>query len=199
MSKLEERPLETERVYEGGFLKVNRDRVELPDGRVGFREYVVHPGAAVMVPLLPDGRVVIERQYRYPLRQVFVEVPAGKRDPGEDFLATAQRELLEETGYEAGQWARLTRLHPAIGFATEEMEVWLCRDLHHRGQRLDREEFLELEAVTLDWLLGETLAGRLTDVKTQIVTLWLDRFRTGQWPWPEFRPATDFSAASAAR
>jgi ADP-ribose pyrophosphatase len=199
MPGLEERPLDSERVYEGGFLKVNRDRVELPDGSVSFREYVVHPGAAVMVPILSDGRIVIERQYRYPLRSVFVEVPAGKRDAGEGFLATAQRELLEETGYEAMQWARMTRLHPAIGFATEEMEVWLCRDLRQRGQRLDQHEFLEVEAVTLDWLLDEVLAGRLTDVKTQIVALWLDRFRSGRWPWPEFRPAADFSAASGVR
>jgi ADP-ribose pyrophosphatase len=199
MSKLEETPIDSERVYEGGFLKINRDRVRLPDGSQSVREYVVHPGAAVMVPLLDDGRILIERQYRYPLHREFVEVPAGKRDEGEDFLATAQRELLEETGYVAAQWARMTTLHPAIGFATEEMEVWLCRDLRHEGQRLDDHEFLEIEAVSLDWMLAEVFAGRITDVKTQIVTFWLERFRSGAWPWPEFRDASAFSAASVSR
>ena len=197
MSALEETTIESQRVYEGGFLKINRDLVRLPDGSQSFREYVLHPGAAVMVPLLDDGRILIERQYRYPLRREFVEMPAGKRDPGEAVLATAQRELREETGYVARQWARLTTLHPAIGFATEEMEVWLCRDLHQQGQRLDDHEFLVVEAVTLDWLLAEVFAGRVTDVKTQIVAFWLDRFRSGAWPWPEFRDASAFSAASA--
>ncbi|MEN9773115.1 MAG: ADP-ribose pyrophosphatase [Pseudomonadota bacterium] len=199
MSTLDETQLSSERVFEGRFLKINRDRVRLPDGAESFREYVVHPGAAVMVPIFDDGRILIERQYRYALRQSFIEVPAGKRDPGEDFFATAQRELLEETGYEAREWARMTQLHPAIGFATEVMEIWLCRDLHHRGQQLDEHEFLELEIVSIDWLLAEVLAGRVTDVKTQIVALWLDRFRSGLWPWPAFQPATALSAASVAR
>lgn len=199
MSTLDETQLSSERVFEGRFLKINRDRVRLPDGAESFREYVVHPGAAVMVPIFQDGRILIERQYRYALRQSFIEVPAGKRDPGEDFFTTAQRELLEETGYEAREWARMTQLHPAIGFATEVMEIWLCRDLHHRGQQLDEHEFLELEIVSIDWLLAEVLAGRVTDVKTQIVALWLDRFRSGLWPWPTFQSATALSAASGAR
>jgi ADP-ribose pyrophosphatase len=199
MSTLEETTIDSRRVYEGGFLKINSDRVRLPDGNESVREYVVHPGAAVMVPLMDDGRILIERQYRYPLHREFVEIPAGKRDTGEDFLATAQRELLEETGYVAAQWARMTTLHPAIGFATEEMEVWLCRDLRHQGQRLDHHEFLEIETVTLDWLLSEVFAGRITDVKTQIVAFWLERFRSGAWPWPEFKAPSAFSAASTSR
>jgi ADP-ribose pyrophosphatase len=199
MASLEETELSSSRVYEGGFLKVNRDRVRLPDGSESMREYVVHPGAAVMVPLLDDGRILVERQFRYPLRRVFVEMPAGKRDSGESFLATAMRELLEETGYVAAQWAKMTTLHPAIGFATEEMEVWLCRGLRHRGQQLDQHEFLEIEAVTLDWLLEQVHSGLITDVKTQIVTFWLDRFRRGLWTWPDFHDASALSAASASR
>ena len=186
MSDLDEACIASETVYRGGFLEVKRDRVRLPDGNESNREYILHPGAAVMVPLLDDGRILIERQFRYPLHRVFVEVPAGKRDPGESFIETAQRELLEETGFVARQWAFLTRLHPAIGFADEVLEIFLCRDLTYQERRLDHGEFLHTEAVTLDWLMSELRAGRLSDVKTHIVTLWLDHFRSGRWPWPEF-------------
>lgn len=186
MSDLDESCIASQTVYRGGFLEVKYDRVRLPDGSESFREYIRHPGAAVMVPLLDDGRILIERQYRYPLQRVFVEVPAGKRDPGETFMQTAQRELLEETGYVARDWAFMTRLHPAIGFADEVLEIYLCRSLRLEGRRLDHGEFLHTEAVTLDWMLDELRAGRLTDVKTHIVTLWLDHFRSGRWPWPKF-------------
>ena len=183
---LVETRVDSNTVYRGNFLEVRRDRVKLPDGSESAREYIVHPGAAVMVPLFDDGRVLIERQFRYPLGQVFVEVPAGKRDPGESFIATARRELLEETGYEAAEWAYLTRLHPAIGFADEVLEIYLCRGLKHVGRRLDEGEFLETETVTIDWMLEGVRSGQLTDVKTQIVAFWLDRIRSGGWPWPDF-------------
>ena len=185
--RLAEVSLGSETVYRGSFLEVRRDQVRLPDGSQSSREYIVHPGAAVMVPLLDDGRVLIERQYRYPVGQVFVEVPAGKRDPGENFLQTAKRELLEETGYVAAEWAFLTRLHPAIGFADEVLEIYLCRGLEFRGRQLDHGEFLETEPVTIDWMLEAVRSGQLTDVKTQIVALWLDRLRTGLWAWPTFQ------------
>lgn len=183
---LTEHELESGLAWQGGFLQVRRDRVSLPGGRESFREYVVHPGAAVMIPLLDDGRILVERQYRYPLRRHFVEVPAGKLDPGETPLATARRELLEETGYRAAEWALLTVLHPAIGFATEEMHVYLCRGLQHAGQRLDEDEHLEILAVSFDWLLGELRAGRLSDAKTQVAVFWLDKLLSGAWPWPAF-------------
>lgn len=186
---LTEQPLDSALAWRGGFLEVRLDRVRLPDGRESAREYVVHPGAAIMVPLLDDGRILIERQYRYALRRHFVEMPAGKIDPGETPLATAKRELLEETGYTAAEWALLTKLHPAIGFATEEMHVYLCRGLTHSGQQLDHDEHLDVEAVTLDWLIGELRGGRLTDVKTQIAVFWLDKMVSGAWPWPAFEAA----------
>ncbi|MCC7058644.1 MAG: NUDIX hydrolase [Burkholderiaceae bacterium] len=183
---LRETRIDSEVVFRGSFLEVRRDRVRLPDGQPTSREYVVHPGAAAMVPVFADQRVLIERQFRYPLGTTFVEVPAGKLDPGESALQTARRELVEETGYRAREWAFLTRLHTAIGFSDEVIDVFLCRDLVHTGQHLDDGEFLEIEIVTLGWLIDELRAGRLTDVKTQIVTFWLERFFSGAWPWPAF-------------
>ncbi|MEK9719750.1 MAG: NUDIX hydrolase [Quisquiliibacterium sp.] len=183
---LREIELGSELVYEGLFLKLRRDLARLPDGTECAREYVMHPGAAAIVPLMPDGRILIERQFRYPLREVFVEIPAGKRDPGETALQTARRELIEETGYDAAQWAPLTRIHPAVGFADESIEIFLCRELTEVGRKLDRGEFVDLDLVTLGWLVDELRAGRLTDVKTQIAVFWLERIDSGSWPWPQF-------------
>ncbi len=187
MSKrLRETELSSELVYEGVVLKLRRDQARMPDGAQRVREYLMHPGAAAMVPLLPDGRVLVERQFRYPLRDVFVEFPAGKRDPGESPLQTARRELIEETGYAAAEWAHLTRIHPAVGFADESLDIFLCRELTEVGSSLDQDEFVEIELVTLDWLIDELRAGRLSDVKTQIAVFWLEKIVSGQWPWPEF-------------
>lgn len=179
----------SELAYEGHFLKVRKDVAELPDGQKSLREYILHPGAAAMVPLFDDGRILVERQFRYPLRQTFVEIPAGKLDAGETSLQTARRELIEETGYRANEWAFLTAIHPAIGFADERIDIYLCRDLVQAEQSLDDGELVELDIVTLGWLMDEIRAGRLTDVKTQIAAQWLDRMVSGQWPWPEFSAA----------
>jgi len=187
MSKrLIETPIDGEIVHEGLFFNVRRDRARMPNGLTAQREFVMHPGAAAVVPLFEDGRVLVERQFRYPLKQVFVEIPAGKRDPGEAPLATARRELLEETGYRAGQWATLTSIHPAIGMADERIDIFLARELTQVEQALDDHEFVELEIVTLGWLVDELFAGRLTDVKTQIAVHWLERIEAGRWPWPIF-------------
>lgn len=183
---LTEHTVESKSVYKGAFLDVRKDVALLPDGTHGPREYVKHPGAAAMVPIFDDGRVLIERQYRYAPAQVFTEFPAGKLDPGESFFQTAKRELVEETGYSAGEWAFLTRIKPAIGFSDEIIDIFLCRKLVKTRQQLDAGEFLELEIVTLGWLMDELRAGRLSDVKTQIAVHWLDRIYAGSWPWPEF-------------
>lgn len=184
---LTETPIEGEIVYEGLFLKIQRDRARMPDGGEAGREFVIHPGASAMVPIMPDERILIERQFRYPLKTVFTEIPAGKIDPGETPLQTAQRELIEETGYSAALWAPLTSIHPAIGFADERIDIFLCRELTARTQSLDTSEFVEIDFVTVGWLMDELRAGRLTDVKTQIATHWLDNLFSGRWDWPEFK------------
>ena len=186
---LEETTVDSELAWQGGFLRVRRDRARLPDGSVHKREYIQHPGAAAIIALAEDGRVLIERQYRYPMQQVYVELPAGKLDKGEASVATARRELLEETGYVAREWAFLTQIHPAIGFADEKLDIYLARGLTLHEAKLDKGEFLEIDWVTVGWLLDELRAGRIPDVKTQIGTFWLERLVSGQWPWPAFEPA----------
>lgn len=183
---LAERTLSREVVYAGRFLKVRRDMARLPDGSDSSREFVMHPGAAAMIAIDADERILIERQFRYAMGRVYVELPAGKRDPGESTFETARRELVEETGYRANRWAHLTRIHPAIGFADEIMDLYLARDLEKVERNLDDEEFVEIEWVTLGWLMDELRNHRLFDVKTQIAVHWLDRLYRGEMPWPAF-------------
>jgi ADP-ribose pyrophosphatase len=183
---LQETRLDSRVVYQGDFLKLRKDTARLPDGSTGSREYVVHPGAAAMIPLFDDGRILLERQFRYPLQREFYEIPAGKIDAGETSFQTARRELLEETGYQAKRWAFMTRIHPAIGFTDELIDIYLCKDLQHTSQQLDAGEFVELEVVTLGWMMDQLKAGQLSDVKTQIAAMWLDNLYAGRWPWPAF-------------
>ncbi|HVL55705.1 MAG TPA: NUDIX hydrolase [Burkholderiaceae bacterium] len=189
MKKLDETTVSSTVVFSGDFLKIRRDIAALPNGLHARREYVVHPGAAAMVPLAEDGRILVERQYRYSMRRTYYELPAGKLDAGETSLQTAKRELLEETGYVAAEWALLTQIHPAIGFSDELMDIYLARGLTLREARLDEGELLEIEWVTLGWLVDELRAGRLPDVKTQITVFWLEKLYSGEWPWPQFAPA----------
>lgn len=184
--KLTETPIDGGVVFEGIFLRVQRDNARMPDGTTSGREFVLHPGASAMVPIRDDERILIERQFRYPLKRVFTEIPAGKIDKGETPLQTAQRELIEETGFAAMEWAPLTTIHPAIGFADERIDIFLCRDLQPRETALDEGEFVEIDFVTVGWLVDELRAGRLTDVKTQIATHWLDNLFSGRWDWPAF-------------
>lgn len=166
----------------GNFLELRRDDVRLPDGSQATREYVVHPGAVAIVPLLDDGRLVLERQYRYPVGRVLLEFPAGKIDPGEDTLACARRELLEETGYHARHWARAGVVHNAAAYSTEGIEIWFARGLSAGTQRLDVGEFLELRLMSETELEQCAASGQLTDVKTLIGLLWLQKWRAGLWP-----------------
>ena len=167
--------------YEGKLLTLKEDKVALPDGSTGTREYVLHQGAAMVIPLFKDGSVLLERQFRYPLRAHFLELPAGKIDPGEDPLATARRELLEETGYSAAQWRYLTTLYPCVGYSNERIELFLARDLKHEGHPGEDGEFLECVRLTLDEALELVAAGEINDAKTILGLLWADKLRKGDW------------------
>lgn len=169
-------------VYRGHLLDVRRDEVRLPDGTAASREYVVHPGAVMVVALLDDGRLVVERQWRYALGRAMLEFPAGKIDAGESPFACAVRELAEETGYRAREWARAGILHNAIAYSTEGIEVWFARGLTPGPQRLDAGEFVEVAAASEDELGALAASGELTDAKTLVGLLWLARWREGRWP-----------------
>jgi len=179
---LREETLRSERAYRGKFLHVRRDDVRLPDGTSAEREYIVHPGAVMIVPLLPDGRLVVERQWRHPLGRVMLEFPAGKLDVGEAPLTCGIRELVEETGYRAAEWARAGILHNAIAYSNEGIEVWFARGLTAGERRLDAGEFLDVAEMSLEQLDDAARRGELTDAKTLIGLLWLQNWRAGRWP-----------------
>jgi ADP-ribose pyrophosphatase len=163
-------------VYDGELLKVRRDEVRLPDGRHAGREYIRHPGAVAIVPLFDDGRVLLERQFRYPHGREFIELPAGKLEPGEPHLDTAKRELLEETGYVAAEWTRLGVIHTAIAYTDESIELFMARKLTAGARKLDDGEFLELLVVGLDEAIAMVRDGRITDAKSVTGLLWVKSF-----------------------
>lgn len=168
---LTETKVASESVFEGKLLRVRRDIVRLPDGSLATREYVVHPGAVLIIPMLPDGRLVVERQYRYPVGKVFVEFPAGKRDAGESAIATGRRELAEETGYTAATWTRLGRIHSVVGYSDEAIDFFVAEGLTHVGAKLDDGEFLEIITMSMGEMLAALDRGEITDAKTVVALL----------------------------
>ena len=205
--------ISSELIFKGRFLQIQRDIVLLPStvsaggnavspnadsaelrraqihNSQASREYIKHPGAVMIIPLLDDGRVVVERQYRHPLRQIFTEFPAGRIEHGESPAATAVRELREETGYQAAQIGHFTTIHNAIAYSDERIELYLARGLSLGARSLDDGEFINTEIVTTDWLQAELRAGRLSDVKTQIGLSWLLSYKCGEIPWPTYVPS----------
>jgi ADP-ribose pyrophosphatase len=185
-SHLIETRLSSEEILQGHFLHAFRDRVSLPDGSSAVREYVRHPGAAMVIALLEDAHrgtlVVMERQYRHPVSQVMIEFPAGKLDKNEDGLCCAQRELREETGYQAKEWARAGVLHPVISYSTEYIEVWFARGLTAGPPSLDQGEFLEVFTATPSEVLDWCFEGKITDSKTLTAALWMQNVLSGKWP-----------------
>lgn len=184
---LKEVPLSRTELLRGHFLHVVRDTVRLPAGTQATREYVLHPGAVMVIGLLDDGRVVLERQYRHPMRAVMVEFPAGKLDPGEGSLACARRELLEETGYRAREWAFAGRLAPTIAYSDEIIDIWFARGLTPGERALDDGESLDVISAVPEDLQAMCRDGRVIDCKTLVGALWLQNVLSGTWvlDWQE--------------
>jgi len=178
-----ETKLKSQALFSGHFLHAYRDTVALPDGSLATREYVTHPGAVMIIAMLEEPgqplRLVMERQYRYPVQQVMIEFPAGKLDPHESTLQCAQRELFEETGYRAQQWAKAGVLHPVISYSTEFIEVWFAKDLTLGERSLDDGEFLEVFLQTPESLQQDCLNGKVTDAKTLTGMFWLQNVLQG--------------------
>ena len=173
---LTEHLIASEILVEGGMLTVKRDQVRLSNNHTSQREYVVHPGAVVVVAMLPNGHVVLERQYRYPLHQFFIELPAGKIDAGESILVTGQRELLEETGYSANNWVKLGLLHPCIGYSNEVIHMYLARGLKAGAHQRDEDESLEVFEASFEECVAMIQHGEITDGKTIVALFFAEKY-----------------------
>ena len=170
--KLREVQVESENIFDGVILNVKRDQVRLPNGHKSVREVIRHVGAVCVVPVTEDGRVVVERQYRYPIDQIITEIPAGKLDSKqEDRLLGAQRELAEETGITADLWTDMGLYYPAPAYSDEKITMYLAQNLHMGKQHLDEDEFLNVELVPIMELVEDIMSGRITDGKTQVAIL----------------------------
>jgi ADP-ribose pyrophosphatase len=178
---LKEHRLSSKLVYDGRLLKVRSDTVRLPNGASAEREYIVHPGAVAVIAVTDAGELVMERQFRYPLGRDMIEIPAGKIDPGEDPLATARRELREETGYTASEWTHVATINIAIAYSDEHIEIYLAQDLKHEQAKLDDEEFLEVFTLPLASALAWVREGKITDSKTVAGLFWAEKVLGGEW------------------
>jgi ADP-ribose pyrophosphatase len=178
---LTETELASETVFKGRLMHVKCDRVRLPNGKESTREYIVHPGAVVVIPVFDNGDLLLERQHRYPLHRDFIELPAGKIDPGEDDLTCAKRELEEETGYTAAEWREVTTIYPCIGYSDERLAFYLARGLTEGNHGRDHDEFLEILRVpfgeAMDWIRN----GKICETKTVIGLFWLEKMLAQGW------------------
>lgn len=169
---LRETKLSSSLVYDGRLLKVYKDKISLPSGKESTREYIFHFGASAIVPLLDNGSVIVERQFRYPFSRVMLEIPAGKLDSKEeDRLEAAKRELKEETGYSADEWIDLGEMYPSVAYTTESISLFLARGLKKGERKLDEDEFLNIEEIPLTTLVDMVMKGEIKDSKTQIALL----------------------------
>ena len=175
MTYLKEKTINTKTVHEGNYLTLNRDEVLLPNGNKSTREWIKHPGAVCCIPILPDGKIGLIKQYRYAVKEQMIEIPAGKLDQNETPERCAIRELEEEIGYKADKITFLTNIHPAIGFTDEKMWLYLAENLVKSEQNLDSDEFLVLFPTKLEEAVEMVWRGEITDVKTIIGILWAQR------------------------
>jgi len=175
MSTLKETKLSSKIIFQGRLLDVRKDEVELPNGKTSTREWINHSGAVCCIPILPDGKIALIRQYRYPVQSEMIELPAGKLEKGEIPEVCAVRELEEEIGYRTNKLTFLTHIHPAIGFANEKMWIYLAEELEKTESKLDDDEFLELIPTLLDDAIEMVWSHDITDVKTIIGLLWVER------------------------
>ena len=175
MKNMEENTRSSKVVYKGELLDVRKDKVTLPNGKIATREWIKHSGAICCVPILPNKKIGLIRQYRYAIKKHMIEIPAGKLVWGENPENCAKRELEEEIGFKANKISFLTNIHPAIGFANEKMWLYLAEDLKKTDQKLDSDEFLELVPTKLEDAIKMVWNGSITDVKTMIGLIWADK------------------------
>jgi len=174
--------ISSEMVLDGTMMRVKRDQVRLPSGNQSQREFILHPGAVLIIPILDNGNLLLERQFRYPLNRVFVELPAGKIDQGEDILLTGQRELLEETGYTAQEWIYLGHQHPCIGYSDEVIYMFLAKGLEAGDAHCDEDEALELFEASVEDCLQMVATQEITDAKTILALMYVEKYLHGIWP-----------------
>ena len=180
MTHLKEKTIKTKTAHKGTFLTLNSDKVQLPNGKTSTREWIKHPGAVCCVPILPNGKIVLIRQYRYAVKEEMIEIPAGKLDQNEIPEKCALRELEEEIGYRANKLTLLANIHPAVGFTDERMWLYLAENLVRTKQSLDVDEFLEPIPTKLDNAVRMVWNGQISDAKTIIGILWAQRILSGQ-------------------
>ncbi len=163
----EEKTISSEIVYEGPVFKVRKHKVKTVGGE-SVRDIVEHSGGSIMVAVRDDGKILLEKQYRKALESDFVELPAGKADPGEEPVVTATRELAEETGYYAGDVRHLISFYPTCGYSNEHLHIYICKDLTKGEKHLDRDECIDLEWVDPDEIIARISSGEIQDSKTII-------------------------------
>ena len=177
MTQLKEKKLSSESVFKGSLLDIYVDEVQVYNGKRKVREYTKHPGAAAVIPILPDGKIGLIRHYRYPTNQIHIEVPAGKIDSGEDVELTAKRELQEEIGYIPQKLTYLTKINPCIGYSDESIWLYLGEDLEKVDDYTIGDESIEFYPVTFDKAVELVWTGKITDVKTIISIFWLEKLK----------------------
>ena len=175
MTRLKEIKLSSKNVFKGSLLDIFVDEVQIHNGKKKVREYTKHPGAAAVIPILPDGKIGLIRHYRYPTDQIYIEVPAGKIDPGEEIETTAKRELQEEIGYSPQKLTLLTKINPCIGYSDEAIWLYLGEELKPIDNHAISDESIEFYPVSYEQAVELVWSGKITDVKTIISIFWLEK------------------------